>query len=61
MTDFDSNQSHVREVRNAAMRSVLSILFVVLVAMTGYAQSQQQDSSSVKQDSVIVKKEKKIY
>lgn len=53
MTDFETNQPHVREVRNVVMRSVLFFLFALIV-MTGWAQTQQQDSTKVK-------KEKKIY
>ena len=43
------------------MRKLLSAILLSVVLLSGHAQAQQQDSASVKQDSVNVKKEKKIY
>ena len=56
MTDFDSKPSHNGEAWNAAMRSVLLFLFV-LVVTTVWAQDHKQDTTTVKNE----KKEKKIY
>ena len=61
MTDFDSRPSHVWKARGAGMRPVLSILFAVLATIGSWGRSPVIQQDSVKQDSVNVKKEKKIY
>ena len=43
------------------MKKLLSAILFALVLLPGHAQTQQQDSASVKKDSVNVKKEKKLY
>ena len=55
MTDFDSITTHVGQARGAVMRSVL-VFLCALAVTTGWAQEQQQDTTTVK-----AKKEKKIY
>ena len=43
------------------MTKLLSTILLALVLLSGSAKAQQQDTASVKKDSVNVKKERKIY